>query len=186
MKPNQRFGRFLQWVLAWKPGSARDSNTRRAFMRVCLLWCLGYGLWLVLAGGRIEPSYSVAMSLVAVALVGCSLLVFAQVVLLMPFRNAAGFVVDARRLMADTIISSPFTMTVFSLVYRNVGLTEGGVQMQPTAREALYFSIVTFSTLGYGDFVPSPAARLIAASEALLGNLHLGMLVGSTFAALRR
>ena len=155
-------------------------------MRVCLLWCVGYGLWLAVAGGRIEPSYSVAMSLVAVALVGCSLLVFALIVLLMPFRSAEGFVIDARRLLADTIISSLFMMIVFSLIYRNVGLMEGGHHVQPTAREALYFSIVTFSTLGYGDFAPSPSARLIAAFEALLGNLHLGMLVGSTFAALRR
>ncbi len=155
-------------------------------MRVCLLWCVGYGLWLAVAGARIEPSYSVAMSLVACALVACSLLVFALIVLLMPFRNAEGFVIDARRLLADTIISSLFMMIVFSLVYRNVGLMEAGNHLQPTAREALYFSIVTFSTLGYGDFAPSPSARLIAASEALLGNLHLGMLVGSTFAALRR
>ncbi len=155
-------------------------------MRVCLLWCVCYGIWLAVAGGRIEPAYSVALSLVACALVACSLLVFALIVLLMPFRNAAGFVIDARRLLADTIISSLFMMIVFSLVYRNVGLMEGGHHVQPTAREALYFSIVTFSTLGYGDFAPSPSARLIAASEALLGNLHLGMLVGSTFAALRR
>lgn len=33
----------------------------------------------------------------------------------------------------------------------------------------LYFSLVTFTTLGYGDFKPEPWLRLIASTEALLG-----------------
>jgi voltage-gated potassium channel Kch len=33
----------------------------------------------------------------------------------------------------------------------------------------LYFSTVTFTTLGYGDFRPCESARLLAAVESLLG-----------------
>ena len=36
-------------------------------------------------------------------------------------------------------------------------------------REALYFSIVTFTTIGYGDLAPLGITRLFAASEGLLG-----------------
>ena len=40
---------------------------------------------------------------------------------------------------------------------------------------------MTFSTLGYGDFRPSPDARLMAAAQALLGTIHIGMIVGAIF-----
>ena len=38
---------------------------------------------------------------------------------------------------------------------------------------SLYFSIVTFTTLGYGDVLPKPPFRLLAASEAVLGLVSL-------------
>ena len=40
---------------------------------------------------------------------------------------------------------------------------------------ALYFSVVTFTTLGYGDLQPAFAFRLVAASEALVGLLLSGL-----------
>ncbi len=42
-------------------------------------------------------------------------------------------------------------------------------------RNSLYFSIVTFTTLGYGDLTPDPNFRLFAASEALVGLLLSGL-----------
>lgn len=41
--------------------------------------------------------------------------------------------------------------------------------------EALYFSGVTFTSLGYGDLTLSPASRLLAPIEALVGLLMLGI-----------
>jgi len=49
------------------------------------------------------------------------------------------------------------------------------------SRDAVYFSAVTFSTLGYGDFRPCEVARIWAAGQAILGNLHLGLIVGAAF-----
>ena len=43
---------------------------------------------------------------------------------------------------------------------------------------SLYFSIVTFTTLGYGDFTPDPSYRLIAALQGIYGYIFLGTLVG--------
>ena len=45
-------------------------------------------------------------------------------------------------------------------------------------RDALYFSIVTFTTLGFGDFQPVPETRLLAAFQALTGYLYLGLGIG--------
>jgi hypothetical protein len=35
--------------------------------------------------------------------------------------------------------------------------------------DALYFSVITWTTLGYGDFIPSAECRPWAAAEALTG-----------------
>ncbi|OOE52494.1 potassium transporter Kef [Salinivibrio kushneri] len=42
---------------------------------------------------------------------------------------------------------------------------------------ALYFSVVTFTTLGYGDITPSGFARFIAAFEAFLGSFTMALFV---------
>ncbi len=45
-------------------------------------------------------------------------------------------------------------------------------------RDFLYFSVVTLTTLGYGDIVPvNPVARTIAMVEALTGQLYLAILI---------
>lgn len=51
--------------------------------------------------------------------------------------------------------------------------------VEPTRLDSLYFSIVTWTTLGYGDFQPKPALRLLAAMQAVYGYLFLGLIVGS-------
>jgi hypothetical protein len=43
--------------------------------------------------------------------------------------------------------------------------------------KCLYFSIITYTTVGYGDFVPLDAAKPIAALEALSGNFMMAMFV---------
>ena len=104
------------------------------------------------------------------------------------FRIAPG------RLLRDVAISATLTIAAFALLYRYLGLTTGGAPPHPGCHpigatpcacdagplDQLYFSIVTFTTLGFGDFTPC-AARLVAASEALLGTLHLGLFVGGVF-----
>lgn len=59
---------------------------------------------------------------------------------------------------------------VYAGLYRLVDLQ--GVQ-HPL--DTLYFSVVTFTTLGYGDLLPvSPAAKLLTMSEVLFGYVALG------------
>ncbi len=44
--------------------------------------------------------------------------------------------------------------------------------------ECIYFSVVTFTSLGYGDLVPQGGARVIAALEALFGMGVFAFLIG--------
>ena len=46
------------------------------------------------------------------------------------------------------------------------------------ASEAIYYSLVTITTLGYGDVSPvSPLARALAGIEALVGQLYIAVLI---------
>lgn len=46
---------------------------------------------------------------------------------------------------------------------------------------SFYFSIVTLTTLGYGDFSPVDYGRYFAAGQALIGYGYLGMIVSAGF-----
>ncbi|MGR3502604.1 ion channel [Pseudaestuariivita sp.] len=92
------------------------------------------------------------------------------------------FRISPSRLIRDIAISIFYSVVAFALYYRTVGiLPTFDAQRTQTARDFIYFSVVTFSTLGYGDFRPSPDSRLLAASQALLGTVHIGMIVGAAF-----
>ncbi len=52
--------------------------------------------------------------------------------------------------------------------------------------DSLYFSIVTWTTLGYGDFSPTNDLRLIASIQALLGYLSMGLYIGVIVSTLTR
>ena len=43
--------------------------------------------------------------------------------------------------------------------------------------ECLYYSVVTFTTLGYGDFIPIGFSRLVAAIEAFTGSFTIALFV---------
>ncbi|WP_223866613.1 ion channel [Candidatus Enterovibrio escicola] len=43
--------------------------------------------------------------------------------------------------------------------------------------ECLYYSIVTFTTLGYGDYIPIGMSRLVAAIEAFTGSFTIALFV---------
>jgi hypothetical protein len=60
------------------------------------------------------------------------------------------------------------TLSTYAIHYARFGLAvPGGVTY--AFRDALYFSITTWTTLGYGDFAPIPLARAAASLEALTG-----------------
>jgi hypothetical protein len=70
----------------------------------------------------------------------------------------------------NVILTSLVAMLFYAWIYNWLGvLPEKGF------RTALYFSIVTFTTLGYGDLAPKPAYRLWAGSEALVGIVLSGL-----------
>ena len=74
------------------------------------------------------------------------------------------------------IITMLFLLNEFAFIYVKNGIINNEVVSNNKA-EALYFSVVTWTTLGYGDFHPSLESRNWAAFEAVIGYVFMGILV---------
>ncbi len=86
------------------------------------------------------------------------------------------------------ILFSIILIIIFATLYFFSGLSFSGdtLGFNPDASlwentksyfSSLYFSVVTFTTLGYGDLVPIGIARAFAALEAFLGSFTLALFV---------
>ncbi len=70
-------------------------------------------------------------------------------------------------------------MTVWAAAFVIVG-------MLPDFETALYFSLKSYTTVGYGDVLPPQAWRLVGPLEAAVGVLMLGVSTGFIVAAVQR
>ena len=68
------------------------------------------------------------------------------------------------------------TIIAFALHHKSAGLIGPSGPVEPSFWDALYFSVTTFTTLGYGDLQPIPAMRLATSIEALAGMLSMALL----------
>ena len=71
-----------------------------------------------------------------------------------------------------------FINLYFAVLYAEIGIVDNEGRVTKDYGDCLYFSVVTFTTLGYGDFHPTVAARKLVCVQALLGYLFLGLSVG--------
>ena len=61
-----------------------------------------------------------------------------------------------------------------------------GRSEMPTAVNSIYFSLTTYSSLGYGDVVPTGAIKLLAGTEALAGLLLIGWTAAYLYMTMER
>lgn len=91
-----------------------------------------------------------------------------------------------RRLLEMALLTLNLAILIFTFawVHYQIGLLDmSGPAPRATndLGDAVYFSIVTSTTLGYGDFAPLGAGRQVAALQALVGYLILGIIVSTGF-----
>ncbi len=86
------------------------------------------------------------------------------------------------------VVFSFAIIVAFAVVYALLGITDGHTIFVASADssfqeiyenffQSLYFSIVTFTTVGYGDLTPVGITRLFAAIEAFVGSFTLALFV---------
>ena len=82
-------------------------------------------------------------------------------------------------------LGNPTRLEVFRLLVKagEEGLAVGAIQEVETA---LYFSTVTFTTLGYGDVTLDPEWRLLAAIQAANGTIMFGWTTAIVMAVIHR
>jgi hypothetical protein len=93
---------------------------------------------------------------------------------LVVFWAIAGFGHRPLRVVASAVI---FVLCYAVLYWSIGGIVSATSGESITLQHAIYFSGTTFSTVGYGDFIPAPHAQLIALTEAALGSFTMGLFV---------
>jgi len=70
-----------------------------------------------------------------------------------------------------------FSIAAFAYIYFKHGLIASGKHQDIGFEDALYFSITTWTTLGFGDFAPTPECRLVTSVEALVGYFSMAVFI---------
>jgi hypothetical protein len=90
------------------------------------------------------------------------------------FWAVAGFGYRPVRVIGTAI----FTVLFYGFLYwMTDGVMRSGASQRIDIWHAIYFSETTFSTVGYGDFIPAAHARLIAMTEGIVGPFLVGLFV---------
>ncbi|MFI6424259.1 potassium channel family protein [Promicromonospora sp. NPDC050880] len=82
----------------------------------------------------------------------------------------------------------PFFLLLFASTYYMLGVQVPGAFSETLSRsDALYFTVVTFATVGFGDVVPrAEGVRLLVSGQVLLDLVILGLGVRVILEAVRR
>ena len=90
-------------------------------------------------------------------------------------------VLDVYLLLALLFASTHQTFSAFQTGYLN------GVDGLPSSSDDLYFSVITLTTVGFGDITPgTELARTVTITEALVGQLYLVSIVAGVVSGWRR
>jgi hypothetical protein len=102
-------------------------------------------------------------------------------------RDCLGACGDLKRAQL-TLVLAAFVLWLFvaAVVQASAwALLYVAVEALPSYEEAFYFSIVTYSTLGYGDIVLDKQWRLLSALEAANGLIMFGWTTAMVFVAVQ-
>jgi hypothetical protein len=151
-----------------------------------LLWSLwGAGvLCYVLADSGVAPAITPLLHLLDI--------IFSTVLLLGCFAVILAFIFQSHRVTVDTIFAAVMNYLLLAFIYAQFyqflmfleprsfklpALVSPG-SFKVFQMDMLYYSLVTITTLGYGDIVPQMGvARMTAVVEAVTGQLYVALLV---------
>lgn len=81
----------------------------------------------------------------------------------------------------------PLLIMSYGIIFESLGLNENSVFVEhPDRLTALYFSVVTWTSLGYGDVAPAGFGRVAASIEVLTGYVLSAVLIAGVVAEFQR
>jgi hypothetical protein len=81
--------------------------------------------------------------------------------------------------VSSLLILHLLEMAIWATAYATAGVF-------PDFETSLYYSLMSYTTVGYGDVLPAPSWRLLGPFEAAVGTLMLGWSTGIIVAAVMR
>lgn len=173
------FGLLVVAILYTGANAATSARHRRRLYVMMLTPVVAIDLWIMAFGGG--DWLSALGSLFHVAF-----LIFTGSAIL-------GHITRQQRMTLDTILGGVCVFLLIGVIFGYVfsmvetvfpgSLLQDHMQLMPTANangqverrpEAIYFSFITLTTVGYGDIVPARSlARVLAIIEALMGQIFL-------------
>jgi hypothetical protein len=166
--------------------SARAADAQHTVVRVAVVVAI-----LLALAALVLQVVTGEVPVATAALMNGLLLAFAPTVI------AAGVVRDLRRSGEVTLRTLSGVLAIYLLVgmlFSFIQAAAGALESEPFftdypdagRSEFLYFSYITLSTTGYGDFVPATdVGRMLAVAESLLGQIYLVTVVALIVANLR-
>jgi len=70
-----------------------------------------------------------------------------------------------------------YSIFIYGYLFYKSGLIKDGKYIQVSLTDAIYFSVTTWTTLGYGDLTAPEEMRLITSIEAMNGYLAMGIFI---------
>ncbi len=82
------------------------------------------------------------------------------------------------RAVQAVVVAAPLFLTGYAALYVILSQSQGGFTEQLTRTSALYFSVVVFSSVGFGDIAPiSNLNRIVVTSQMLGGLVFIAIVV---------
>lgn len=125
----------------------------------------------------------------ALLLVNVLVMAIAAFLLEVAFRRAHPWLVTPPQLMKLLLMLVGVGIWILAVITAGVWIWAfalRGLGAFPTLEEAVYFSLVAFTTLGLGDVVPPTEWRILSAMAAVNGFLSFGLLTALLVEALRQ
>ncbi|MFT3809974.1 MAG: potassium channel family protein [Micropepsaceae bacterium] len=136
---------------------------------------------LMIAAFSLHPDLSISISIISV--------IFNFGLLIYLFYCLIKFGVGENRsflfVMSLSFVMIFSTIIQFALLFVHTEIrNSAGVELDDFG-SALYFSIVTWTSLGYGDIAPVNYARIVAMTEVMFGYMVMALLIAAFAAAIQ-
>lgn len=126
-----------------------------------------------------DPIPSERFFFLIIKLVLYSLLFLAMVVITCSARNFSAF--DLAGFVFYFLVHISIIIMTFADIYRFHGIYGPDGQLTRNPQDCFYLSVITWTTVGYGDFRPAESARMYAATEAIMGVVFMSFSTACLF-----